>query len=775
MNSKAVPISAHIKSRLFFYLVTGFLSGCMLWLVEGIERTFSLSHNFVQPGENKIFWLYFVFTALGGPLWGLFLGLTSSLRLFGFQFISGEAPNRIGKFEIPGHWRQRVLGMAAVFAFFGVLAVLFPAYFSDPLYGMFAGATEKMWAFRLVFGHRKISTALILAGLTFLFCVLDELATTYLLPDSQQATSPKWSHRFAKLLNPQIVYPVFSLAGLWLLVVSYFADANIMVTRRDLSFHVPMYLTALTSSLILSAILYRLVIITRFGGVVIGVLAVAVAGASAFAVQQYEANQNLKSLFWRRGVVAKRYVNFARSLTNGEQKDFTSVIAKTIPPPVQPDQHDLIPVPPVSAAEKKDQTGSGAAASQSIKQTLTSALSTATTALGGSVTTQPSTVASGPRNVIFLSIDTLRADHMSIYGYKRHTTPNLDRFAKQSIFCEHGYSSGTNTGHSFSSIMRSAQGDGIFDNSVPTVAKLFADKGYQTAFITSPKTKTWLYKGRWFEYKQIMMESYQEITHEEARFWKADEMTDRSIDLLKRMKDKGPFFAWIHYTDPHAPYEAHAECGYGETDPDIYDSEITFTDLHIGRLLSYLQESGLLNNTLIAFTSDHGEGFNEHGALEHGCLPYIEQVFVPFWIYAPGAEPNRLTMPVSHVDIAPTMLAYAGITPPNQYEGIDIVKLARGEVAAHPHIICETPRNIPEGTFFAWSLIEGEWKIIYDRVGSNWQLYHLKQDPMEQRNLADLEPQKFSDLKQKLGQYLAKQAGRKDYSNWRRFEFRFGS
>ncbi|HND20274.1 MAG TPA: hypothetical protein PLB18_12935, partial [Acidobacteriota bacterium] len=76
MNSKAVPISAHIKSRLFFYLVTGFLSGCILWLVEGIERTFSLKHNFVQPGESKIFWLYFVFTALGGPLWGLFLGLT---------------------------------------------------------------------------------------------------------------------------------------------------------------------------------------------------------------------------------------------------------------------------------------------------------------------------------------------------------------------------------------------------------------------------------------------------------------------------------------------------------------------------------------------------------------------------------------------------------------------------------------------------------------------------------------------------------------------------
>jgi arylsulfatase A-like enzyme len=364
---------------------------------------------------------------------------------------------------------------------------------------------------------------------------------------------------------------------------------------------------------------------------------------------------------------------------------------------------------------------------------------------------------------------------MSIYGYKRHTTPNLDRFAKQSIFFEHGYSSGTNTGHSFSSIMRSAQGDGIFDNSVPTVAKMFVDKGYQTAFITSPKTKTWLYKGRWFEYKQIMMESYQEITHEEARFWKADEMTNRSIDLLKRMKDKGPFFAWIHYTDPHAPYEAHVECGYGETDPDIYDSEITFTDLHIGRLLAYMRESGLLNNTLIAFTSDHGEGFNEHGALEHGCLPYIEQVFVPFWVYVPGAEPKRLAMPVSHVDIAPTMLAYAGITPPDQYEGIDLAKLARGEAAPHPHVICETPRNIPEGTFFAWSLIEGDWKIIYDRVGSNWQLYHLKGDPLEQRNLADLEPQKFSDLKQKLGQYLATQAQRKDYSNWRRFEFRFGS
>ncbi|MBX7224259.1 MAG: sulfatase [Blastocatellia bacterium] len=650
-----------------------------------------------------------------------------------------------------------LLAIARIFIFFGILAVVIPTYFSDPLYGMLAGATEKIRVLRTLFGHRKISTVLILGALAVAVALLDEIVGLLVSDGQAHETVQSWFKRLK---------PVFGAACLVLLAVSYWADSTVMVTRRDLSFHVPMYLVAVVSALLVVGTGFRMLTGNRLGQAAIALCICFTFGTCVFADSCFESNQNLKSLFWRRGVIAKRYLSAYRSLTQRDMTEFNALASEN----QSPGPGAQSPGTETAQSSVLNPQSSVLSPQSSVLSPQSSVLSPQSLSFTGTPVLGLAEAEPKPRNVIFLSIDTLRADHMGIYGSKRPTTPNLDRFAQQSLFCEHSYSTGTNTGHSFSSIFRSALGDGIFDGEIDTVQKVFEKNGYQTACITSPKTKTWLYKGRWFEYKKIMMDGYGEIVHEDAQFWKAKEMTDRSIALLKRMAAKGPFFAWVHYTDPHAPYENHAECSYGgKTDPDVYDSEITYTDMHIGRLLAFLNESGLMQNTMIVLTSDHGEGFGEHGALEHGCLPYIEQNFVPIWAYTPDLPGKRISAPVSHLDLAPTMLGFAGLPIPTAYEGIDLVKLAKGEVQPHPFVITETPRNIPEPTFFAWALTEGDWKIIFDRYGANWQVYNLKNDPHEQRNLVDLEPAKFAELKQKMSGYLNQQAKRKNYSNWKRF------
>ncbi|MBX7223924.1 MAG: hypothetical protein K1Y36_28675, partial [Blastocatellia bacterium] len=176
MKSSSVSLGNQLQTRTVFYLVSGLLSGMVLWGIEAVDRHFALHSQFVQAGEAALFPLYFVFTAVGGPLWGLFLALCAGIRLGGIQLgrsFFGTAPKKLGRYEIPAGVSHRLLAIAGIFIFFGLLAVVIPTYFSDPLYGMLAGATEKIRLLRTLFGYRKISTVLILGALAVAVALLD--------------------------------------------------------------------------------------------------------------------------------------------------------------------------------------------------------------------------------------------------------------------------------------------------------------------------------------------------------------------------------------------------------------------------------------------------------------------------------------------------------------------------------------------------------------------------------------------------------------------------
>jgi len=725
--------SEQIKSRISFYLIISLLSGVLLWILEGLERSTVLYNKFIQPGEVYLFSSYLVFTALGSLLWGMFLIMCSTTRLATFQLVNPNPLNLKG-LTINGKWKQTLVSSLALLSIFILLWISIHTYFTKQLYKMVAGLVEPVSYLRSVFEYRQLATFLILLGLAFLLTLLTEKLEDIA---GLKEEKPKISKT-----------PLFlTISAILVLPISYYIDANFMVTRRDLSFHLPLYLSALIASLMLASISYQWFISNKLGKTIISIFVIAIFVASGISIQYFHSNQNLKSLFWRRSVIAKRYGNLVRKVAGQRHKDYIALLGTTTVKPLlnhNSDNHEI-----------EDEE-------------LLPSLSTNLFTKIVNADTLKAVDYRQPRNIIFLSIDTLRADHMGVYGYSRNITPNLDKFAKQSIFCERGYSTGTNTGHSFASILRSALGDGIFDSNTPTITQILKQSGYQTAFITSPKTEAWLNKKRWMDYKKILMDGFEQVPHQESKFWNAQEMTDRSIDMIKNLKGKEPFFAWIHYTDPHTPYEHHPEYDFGKGDINIYDSEIAYTDAHIGRLLQFLTDSKLMQNTMIVFTSDHGEGFNEHGESEHGSLPYVEQCFVPMWVYTPEMPSINLSIPLSHIDLAPTMLEFANIAPPqNLYEGKSITSIVRGETTAHPYVISETPRNIPEPTFFAWALTKNNWRLIYDKVGSNWQLYNLDKDPYEQANLADLEPIKLKELKDELVEYLNQQALRENYSRWK--------
>jgi arylsulfatase A-like enzyme len=284
--------------------------------------------------------------------------------------------------------------------------------------------------------------------------------------------------------------------------------------------------------------------------------------------------------------------------------------------------------------------------------------------------------ASVPRdlNLIFLTIDTLRADHLSCYGYGRPTSPEIDRLAAEGTLFENGWAHAPSTRYSMPALASGRWPSAIdWDESiwwprmgrdVRTVAESLHDDGYATGGLFSfnyfaPGDR------RGFERGMDVYSAERGALHVavngpmESRGSSSREMTDDAIAFVDAHKDR-KFFLWLHYYDPHLSYEPHAEVpSFGTSRPDLYDGEIRFTDLHLGRLLARLKELGLWERTAVVLTGDHGEGFGEHGVTEHGFDLYAPQTRVPFIVRVPGLPAGRTTVPAGHVDVAPTLINLA--------------------------------------------------------------------------------------------------------------------
>ena len=373
-----------------------------------------------------------------------------------------------------------------------------------------------------------------------------------------------------------------------------------------------------------------------------------------------------------------------------------------------------------------------------------------------------------PPNVVFLSVDTLRADHLGCYGYAYDTSPALDQMAKESLLFEDCVCEVPLTNPSFSSMLSSLYPRMIGEtrnglrmpDSVPLITERFKAAGYQTMCVQS----NWPLKGH-LSHLDRGFDVYQDNFHK--RRWGlmsservAEDVTNIALELLEARDAAKPFFFWVHYSDPHAPYKFHKDFNpHGKRawrfkNPEMvrvkYDSEIAYTDAHIARLLEALPR----NNTVILFAADHGESLFEHNYLGHGRRIYQDNLHIPLVIRAPGLAPGRTRVPARGVDVGTTLLALAGLTPAPGMLGKNL--LEAGVPDARIRVI-ETyggaaPKLPGVKAFLAGSgpmrqgvLCKG-WKLILG--GDAPELFYLPDDPGEENDLAGKNPDRVKELTQ---------------------------
>jgi len=290
-------------------------------------------------------------------------------------------------------------------------------------------------------------------------------------------------------------------------------------------------------------------------------------------------------------------------------------------------------------------------------------------------------------NVILVTLDTTRADRLACYGYSGVKTPALDALAGRGVLFEQCASSSPLTLPSHSTIMTGMyptyhgvrlNGNTALSEEQTTIAEVLAGRGYECgAFIGA-----FVLDGRWGlkqgfhhyddtfdlkKYKHLDLGGVQRP---------GNEITDAALAWLEGRKDK-PFFAWVHFYDPHSPYEPPEPffSEYNKSIAGCYDGEIAFMDSQIGRLESWLETNRLVKNTIVILIGDHGEGLGSHGEGTHGYFIYDYAVHVPFLVVTPlkGLSGVRVSSQVRAADVFPTVLELVGAGAPAKVNGRSLV------------------------------------------------------------------------------------------------------
>ena len=335
-------------------------------------------------------------------------------------------------------------------------------------------------------------------------------------------------------------------------------------------------------------------------------------------------------------------------------------------------------------------------------------------------------------NVLILSIDTLRADHLGCYGYNTKT-PAIDSLASGSILFENTISQVPLTLPSHSSIFTGLYPDqhGVRNNEnfvlpekTRTIAELFRDQGYSTGAVVgsfSLDSSFGIDQGFQFYEDKIGQGHDPEINRHVER--RAESVWKIGRDWLQRQK--GPWFAFFHFFDPHFPYNPPA--GNQQT----YDGEIAYTDRIVGTIVEFLKEKKWLDSTIVILLSDHGESLGEHGEDNHGIFVYDATVRVPFLTRIPGHKPQRVAQQVRLVDVAPTIVDLAGLKPQG-FAGETLVPFLNGVKKELPAYSESYYANLLMG----WAPLRSiRWNQKKWIDAPKPELYDLSSDPKELKNI----------------------------------------
>jgi arylsulfatase A-like enzyme len=402
-------------------------------------------------------------------------------------------------------------------------------------------------------------------------------------------------------------------------------------------------------------------------------------------------------------------------------------------------------------------------------------------------------------NIVLITIDTLRADHLSCYGYKRPTSPAIDKIAKKGVLFRNVIAPSSWTAPSMVSLFTSTYpinhgvvhglkyrkeskkySQEVFSPDLITLPETLKKQGYTTFGVSSNHNLTAEFGfARGFDYFQY------------HRWATADRVNKTVYSWKDRIEQSEKYFLWVHYIDPHRPYNARSPWinRYSsqslisilrlskesenklttlipslKDDPQslasliaLYDSEINYVDAHLGELIETFE---LEKNTLLIITSDHGEEFLEHTFLGHSYNLHQETINIPLVIKLPHrSQMSEVKTPANLVDIMPTILHKLAIDPPGQSLGTSILEKG-GRFSRLKNMFSSTEKSVysfaeldKESVLKA--IVTPGGKYIYDYGQKTEQLYNVKSDPLELNNLVGKETEQSNQLKAQLFDWVS--------------------
>ena len=394
------------------------------------------------------------------------------------------------------------------------------------------------------------------------------------------------------------------------------------------------------------------------------------------------------------------------------------------------------------------------------------------------VLVRPASAAGSPSpNVVVITIDTLRADHLGCYGNQQIRTPNIDSLAADGVHFERAYTPVPVTLPAHTVLFTGTYPllSGIHDFSAnklsptqPTLASVLKEQGYTTGAVIGSAvldSRFGLNRGFDFYYDHFDFNRLQESNLDEMER-PGNVVADIALDWLAK-HDKNKFFLWMHLYDPHFPYRPPEP--YSEQYKNRpYDGEIAFADAQVGRLIRFLKDKGLYQNTIIVLTGDHGESLGEHGEKTHGFFIYNATLRIPVIFHLPGQKlGNRMSELVSLADLMPTVLQVLKVDVPSQVQGRNLLPLMTTKKEDQSQgLYAETflPR-----LHFNWSELRGiETKNYHFIDAPKPELYDLAKDPGETQNLYSTKKAVADEMRARLttlirqyggGQELAEKTG----------------
>jgi len=422
------------------------------------------------------------------------------------------------------------------------------------------------------------------------------------------------------------------------------------------------------------------------------------------------------------------------------------------------------------------------------------------------------------KSLVIITLDTTRADHLGCYGYPLPTSPNIDALAKQGVLFEQAYAPMPQTLPSHATLFtglpprrhKALENAHILAPDITTLAEMLSDRDYETAAFIGARVlddSTGMQRG--FSVFDMPTGKARDVQHPVER--RGDAVTDSALSwALARHFAAKPFLMWVHYYDPHGPYEAREQrIALDQVEPLVrrqaefkdlapqelhdvaaiqcgYDNELAYMDAQVGKLLHGLRQRKMLDDAIVVVVGDHGEGLMEHGEKSHGATIYQELMLVPLIIVLPDGSRagTRVKAPVQMQDLLPTLLDLAclagtGGGAAGGLPGVDLSAAVRlGNEPAPRPIVFERPYYTPEGIrggralAHGWGfgelagVVVGDEKLIRlppDETGTvKQQLFDLKADPDELRDIAGERPEAVARLSALLDEWLARYPVKED-------------